>query len=263
MAQNQHTAMPQPLSIVIITFNEAENIERCIRSVAGIADEVLVVDSLSTDNTPELARSLGARVVQRPWPGYARQREWAAQAAAHDWVLALDADEYLSPELHASILQVKSAPQADAYSFNRLNRIGQYWVRHGGWYPDRKVRLFDRRKVKFIDAGGHDTVQPVEGATQEWLRGELLHHANADIHSRLAQVNKLGTDSARYMFQNGKRSSWLKLLLKPPFRFIKEYFLRRGFLDGFYGLVIAASSAQYVFWRELKIMELQRKGKTS
>lgn len=253
--------MPQPLSVVIITFNEAENIERCIRSVADIADEVLVVDSFSTDNTPDLARSLGARVVQRPWPGYARQREWAAQEATYDWVLALDADEYLSPELRDSIAQTKSLPAADACSFNRLNRIGEYWVRHGGWYPDRKVRLFDRRKVRFIDAGGHDAVQPVEGATQQRLRGELLHHANADIRSRLTQINKLSSDSAVYLYQNGQRSSWWKLLFKPPFRFLKEYLLRRGFLDGFYGLVIAASSAQYVFWREFKIMEFQRKGK--
>jgi glycosyltransferase involved in cell wall biosynthesis len=249
------------LSVVIITFNEAANIERCIGSTAGLADEVLVVDSFSTDDTPAIARRLGARVVQRAWPGYAQQREWAAQEAAHDLVLALDADEYLSSELHAAILPIKNLSSADAYTFNRLNRIGEYWVRHGGWYPDRKLRLFDRRKVTFHDAGGHDSIVPVPGATTGHLPGHLLHHSNPDLHDRLAQINKLSLDSALYLYRSGRKASWPGLFFKPPVRFFKEYFLRLGFLDGFYGLALACSSAQYVFWREYKIMELQRKTK--
>lgn len=252
------------LSVVVITFNEAANIERCLQSTAGLADEVLVVDSFSTDDTPALARRLGARVVQRAWPGYAQQREWAAHEAAHNFVLALDADEYLSPELHRAIAEVKNASvTSDAYTFNRLNRIGHYWVRHGGWYPDRKLRLFDRRKVTFHDAGGHDSIVPVPGATTTHLPGHLLHHSNPDLHDRLAQINKLSLDSALYLHRSGRKASWPGLFFKPPVRFVKEYFLRQGFLDGFYGLALACSSAQYVFWREYKIMELQRKTKNA
>lgn len=244
------------LSVAVITFNEAANIARCLRSVEGLADEIVVVDSFSTDDTPAIAAGLGARVLQRAWPGYSAQREWACAQAQHNWVLALDADEYLSPELFQSIAEVKAQPVADAYSFNRLNRIGEYWVRHGGWYPDRKLRLFDRRKVCFQDAGGHDSVAPLPGATTARLKGHLLHHANADLHERVAQVNKLSLDSAKYLHARGKRSSWLRILLKPMWRFVSEYLLRRGFLDGAYGLALASSSAQYVFWREFKLWEM-------
>lgn len=246
------------LSIVIITFNEAANIERCIRSVEGLADEVLVVDSFSSDETPAIATRLGARVLQRPWPGYAPQREWAARQARHELVLALDADEYLSAELYTSIAAVKLHADADAFLFPRRNRIGTYWVRHGSWYPDKKLRLFFRSKVKFDDAGGHDTVVPLPGCRVSILHGDLMHHANNGIQERLTQVNKLSGDSAGYLFRSGKRTSWARILLKPAVRFSVEYFFRLGFLDGFYGYAIAVSSAQYVFWREYKLMEMHR-----
>jgi glycosyltransferase involved in cell wall biosynthesis len=248
----------ESLSVVIITFNEAENIERCIRSVAGLADEVLVVDSFSSDATPALAAQLGAVVVQRSWPGYSLQREWAAKNARFEFVLALDADECLSPELYEAIANEKSQPNADAYIFARRNRIGTYWVRHGAWYPDKKLRLFFRSKVRFEGAGGHDAVTTVDGSRISALRGDLLHYANKGIQDRLTQVNKLSGDSATYLFQAGKKTSWLKILLKPGFRFAIEYFIRLGVLDGFYGFAIAASSAQYVFWREYKLMEMYR-----
>jgi len=248
----------QPLSVVIITFNEAENIERCIRSVKGLADEVLVVDTFSSDATPVLAEQRGAKVIQRSWPGYALQRAWAAGNARHEFILALDADEYLSTELYESIAFEKIQPNADAYIFARRNRIGTYWVRHGGWYPDKKLRLFFRNKVRFEDAGGHDTVKVLDGCRLSELKGNLLHHANSGIQDRLSQVNKLSGDSAAYLFRTGRKPSWLKILLKPGFRFAIEYFLRVGFLDGFYGFAIAVSSAQYVFWREYKLMELHR-----
>ncbi len=251
------------LSVVIITFNESANIERCISSVEGLADEIVVVDSFSTDDTPALAAGLGARVLQRPWPGYAAQREWAVAQAAHDLVLALDADEYLSPELYASISEVKKTAGAGTYAFNRFNRIGDYWVRHGGWYPDRKLRLFDRRKVRFQDAGGHDSVVPLPGLSTAYLPGHLLHYANAGLHERVAQINKLSRDSAEYLHRVGKKPSWARILLKPAGRFLGEYFLRRGFQDGFYGFALAVSSAQYVFWREYKLMELERKERAS
>lgn len=253
--------MMQPLSVIIITFNEAANISRCIGSVQQLADEIIVVDSFSTDNTPEIAQSLGARVFSRPWPGYAAQREWAAGQTTHDLILALDADEFLSPELTEAIHQVKLNPSADTYSFSRFNKIGPYWVRFGSWNPDRKLRLFYKDKVRFIHTGGHDTISPVQQASHQRLNGKLLHFAYDNLHQRITQINKLSSDSANYLFHIGRKTSWAHILLKPIFRFFAEYFIKLGCLDGFYGFAIAASSAQYVFWREYKLLELLRSNK--
>ncbi len=249
------------LSVVVITLNEAENIERCLSSVQGLADEIVVVDSFSTDDTVALAQAMGAKVLQHPFQSYSQQRAFAVQQASSDHVLALDADEYLSEELKASIRRVKSVWSADCFTFNRLNRIGDKWLRHTSWYPDRKLRLFDRRKVTFTGTGGHDTIQPNVGTTVQHLAGDLLHHANPDIHSRAQQMNNLSRASAIYLFEQGKRTNWFRIFFKPPLRFFVEYILRRGFLDGFYGFVIAKTAAYYVFLREVKLAELWRKKK--
>jgi glycosyltransferase involved in cell wall biosynthesis len=248
----------QALSVIIITFNEASQIARCIRSVQDIADEILVVDSYSTDNTIEIAQALGAKTLLHHWPGYAQQREWATAQTSHNLVLALDADEFLSPELSESIRKVKHQPSADTYSFSRFNKIGPYWVKYGSWNPDRKLRLFIKHKVQFIDNGGHDAIIPQPDTTHQQLSGKLLHFAYDNLHQRIAQINKLSSDSANYLFRIGRKSSWMHVLLKPTFRFLSEYILRLGCLDGFYGFAIAASSAQYVFWREYKLLELTR-----
>ncbi len=246
------------LSVVVITFNESENIERCLHSVAGIADEMLVVDSFSTDDTVARAQALGAKVMLHPFESYNQQRSFAAQQASHDYVLALDADEYLSNTLHEAILKIKKYWKSDTYTFNRLNKIGDTWLRHTSWYPDTKLRLFDRRKVIFTGIGGHDTIKPVPGATTQHLPGELLHHASADLHSRAQQTNNLSTASARYLFEQGKRTNWLRILLKPLARFLVEYILKRGYLAGFYGFMLSKTSAYYVFLREAKLAEMWR-----
>jgi glycosyltransferase involved in cell wall biosynthesis len=249
------------ISAVIITFNEAANIERCVRSVADVVDDILVVDSFSTDSTVAIAEGCGARVVQHPWEDYNKQREFAAHAALHDHVLALDADEFLSPELLVSLREVREKWTSDCYSFNRLNRIGDRWIRHGGWYPDRKVRLFDRSKVTFVSNRGHDSVVPIAGATTDWLAGDLLHYANSNLHDRVVRVNQTSTEAARFDYLHGKKSALWRILLKPPARFLGEYFLRQGFRDGFYGLAIARTSAQYVYLRESKLREMHRLGR--
>ena len=243
------------LSVVVIALNEAANIDRCLDSVQGIADEIVVVDSYSTDDTVALAEARGARVLFHRFESYNQQREHAARAASSDYVLALDADEYLSAELRESIAAAKQSWLTDTYVFNRLNRIGDTWL----WYhPDRKLRLFDRRKVKFTGIGGHDTVAPVPGATKSNLPGHLLHHVNVDLHDRTAQNNRLSTATARYYYGQGRRGSWLRMLYKPFFRFLIEYFLRRSFLSGFYGFTVAVISAHYVFLREAKLLEMWR-----
>lgn len=249
------------LSVVILTYNEAVNIRRCIESVRGVADEVLVIDSFSSDNTVAIARECGARVVQNPWENYNIQRAFGAKTAEYDHVLALDADEYLDDDLRRSLLQVKESWTKDAYRLIRLNRIGNTWIRHTSWYPDRKLRLFDRRKVEFVSRAGHDIIQLKQKGTIGKVQGHLLHLANFNLHERALRDNETSTEGARYYYQKGRKGSWLRILFKPFFRFFVEYFLRLGFLSGFYGYAIARTAAHYVFLREAKLLEMNRFGK--
>jgi len=244
------------ISLVVITFNEEKNIQRCLESAAGVADEILVVDSVSTDQTVAIAESLGARIILQPFLGYVEQKRFAIEQAAHPYVLSLDADEALSEELRQSILQAKAHWTHDCYSMNRLSNIGDQWIRHGGWYPDRKMRLFDRARFAVEGINPHDKFVPVQGARSTHLKGDILHYTNDSIESRVQTINRFSTLAAKAFHERGKRGSWLRLLFKPFFRFFAEYILRLGFLDGFYGFVIAITSAQYVFLREAKLREM-------
>lgn len=244
------------ISLVVMTLNEAHNIRRCLESSFGIADEILVVDSLSTDDTVTISESLGARVILQPFLGFVEQRQFAINHAAHPFILILDADEVLSEQLRQSILQVKAHWTHDCYYMNRLSNIGDQWIRHGGWYPDRKMRLFDRTQFAVEGINPHDKLVPVKGARSTHLKGDMLHYTNSDIESRINTINRFSTLAAKAFHERGKRGSWLRLLFKPFFRFFVEYVLRRGFLDGFYGFVVAITSAQYVFLREAKLREM-------
>lgn len=246
------------ISLVVMTFNEEEKIQSCLASARGIVDELIVVDSFSTDRTVSLAREMGARVIEHPFEGYRAQREFAISQATHEYILSLDADERLDPVLAGQIRNVRSNWQADGYTMNRLNFLGEQPLRAGGWYPDRKLRLFDRRKVVFQGIEPHDTIELVPGGRARHLRGDILHATNRDIADRIATLNRFSTQAAAAMFARGQRSHWGRLLVKPAFRFFKEYILQRGFTDGLAGLVIARTSAAYVFWREAKLIELQR-----
>lgn len=243
--------------MVVMTYNEAQNIERCLASVRTLADECLVVDSFSTDDTVARAAAMGARILEHPFHSYNAQRAFAAEQATHDFILALDADEYVSDELATSIQSAKQ-DTTETYTFNRRNRIGNKWMRSTSWYPDRKLRLFDRRRVRFEGSGGHDVIVPLTGISTAHLSGDLLHHTSTDLHDRMQQVNKLTTASARHQFEQGKRGSYLRLLVKPPVRFLVEYVLRGGFRDGFYGFTISRTAAMYVFLREAKLLEMNR-----
>ncbi len=247
------------LSGLVMTYNEEANLDRCLKSMEGIADEVLVVDSESTDRTVDIARSYGARIIVRPYPGFKEQRTFMIEAATFDQVLVLDADEEISPELRSSILSAKAHWPSDCYWCNRLSRIGDHWIRHGAYYPDRKMRLFDRRKYVHAGINPHDKPVPAPGASASHLAGDLLHHAYTDLSERAEKMNSLSTHAAQAYLELGKRGSLFRILLKPTFRFLIEYVLRGGFLDGFYGFAIARTSAVYVFLREAKLMELQRK----
>ena len=242
------------LSVVIITLNEAGNLPRLFQSLGGIGDEVLVVDSGSTDGTVAIAEAAGARVIHQGFLGHREQKALAIRAATYDHVLSLDADEALSPELCTSVRAKLRDWTHDGYYVNRLNRLEGKWIRHGGWYPDRKMRLFDRRRYVMGGVNPHDSFDPAPGATTTRIEGDLLHYTNDTLESRLETVNRFSTIAAGAFYERGKRGSWVRILVKPPARFISEYVLQRGFRDGRLGLFIAWTSARYVWLREKKLL---------
>jgi len=224
----------RPLSAVIITLNAASQLAECLDSLA-FCDEIVVVDSGSSDGTPELARQRGARVIHQDWLGYGRQKQFAVEQARHDWVLCVDADERVTTELRESIVAVLAAPTHAAYLFPRCNRFMGRYLRHGEGYPDWSLRLFDRRHARWSEDAVHEKVV-ADGAVGT-LPGDLLHDSAETQESYLAKQDRYTTLAAAAALASGKRSSLLRQLLSPLLRFIKFYFLRLGFLDGWPGLV--------------------------
>lgn len=247
------------ISAVVITYNEEQNIERCLNSLKECVDELLVVDSYSTDRTREIAEALGARFVQNPFEGHIEQKNFAMKEASHDWVLSLDADEALSKDLQSSIRKVKESGDFDGYELNRLTSYCGKWIRHGGWYPDRKVRLWNRNRGAWGGENPHDRVHMKMGAKVGKLKGDLLHYSFYTIEDHIQQIQKFTTIAAQVGFQNGKKSGFLKRNLGPLFTFLKMYFFKLGLLDGYYGFVIAINSAHYKFQKETKLRELNKK----
>jgi glycosyltransferase involved in cell wall biosynthesis len=233
-----------PISATIITLNEAQNIARAIRSLA-VADEVLVVDSGSTDGTPEIARSLGARVVAHSWPGFSAQKNFASGEAKHDWILSLDADEELNEDAQAAVRNWKAAePKAAGYRFARRARYLGRWILHSGWYPDFKLRLFDRRRGAWQGAYLHESVG-VQGPV-ETLAGEILHYTCDSIEDHEMRIEFYTDLAAQEMLERGERPGPARRLLVPPWVFVETYFLRLGVLDGPQGFAIARMAARYV-----------------
>ncbi len=248
----------EPLSVVIMTLNEEKNIERCIQSLGNLPDQILVVDSGSTDRTVPLAEQLGAKVVYHPFVSYRAQREYSIQMAEHDWVLALDADEFLDAELRSQLAREKANRQYDVYEIRRRNMIGEQIIYYGGWGRDRKIRLFKRDQVYQPDFRVHDQILPIPKVLVGKLSGYLMHRTNEDLKDRIKSINNLSSAAALEALEKGKKSNWWRVLIRPSWRFFREYVLESGFLDGYWGYVIAKSSAQYVFLREVKMMEQQR-----
>lgn len=248
----------KPLSVVIITFNEELNIARCIESIRSLADEIIVLDSFSTDRTADIARELGAFVYQEKFRGYIAQKNLALQFARHDYILSLDADEALDPVLAAAIMEEKKTLEHRAYKMNRCTNFCGRYIRHGLWYPDTKVRLFDRRIGSWSGLNPHDRVQLREGFVARHLEGNILHYSFASIDDLVWQNNRLSSIAATSMFNTGRRSSILKMITHPAWAFINGYFLRLGFLDGCDGLTIAINTAHQVFLKYAKLYRLQR-----
>ncbi len=238
------------ISATIITFNEERNIARAIESLR-CCDEILVVDSGSTDRTVEIAEKLGARVVECPWRGYAAQKNAASEEATHDWILSLDADESLSESLEAEIWQLKkTGPRFDAYTMPRLAQYLGRWILHSGWYPDRKIRLFDRRKSRWVGDYVHESVQ-VNGRLGH-LDSNILHFTCGSLSEHLKVMDRYTTLAAEQMVASHKKIGWRHLVLDPPWTFFRAYILQRGFLDGVEGLSIAYMAALYNFVKYAK-----------
>jgi glycosyltransferase involved in cell wall biosynthesis len=248
------------LSACVITLNEADRIDACLESLAW-CDEIVVVDSHSSDDTRARAAARGARVVERDWPGYAAQKEFAIRAAAHDWVLVIDADERLSDALRDELiaLRARGFGAAAGWSMPRCSQYLGRWIRHGTWYPDRLVRLFDRRRGRFAPNPNYDLHEHVvlDGAPHE-CRGELLHVPYRDIGEHLRTIDRYTTIMAAGLHARGRRAGLSHLVLRPAGRFFKFYVLKRGFLDGWRGLLLAYLAAHYVRMRYAKLLALNQ-----
>lgn len=252
--------MPK-ISTIIISFNEEANIERCIESVAGISDEIVVVDSGSTDRTAEIARRYTDRVIIREWPGYGKQKQWALDQVSHEWVFSVDADEEVSPELKAEIETLDF--RADGYYLPRRVWYLNRWINHCGWYPDYVLRLFKKKRGGFTDNILHESV--VLKGTTERLKNNLHHYSYRDVTHHLEKMNTFTSLAAKQMYARGTRAGVYSVSIVPFLEFIKVYFLKRGILDGLPGLVIATLHACYVFEKYAKLFEmgLNEKGTAS
>jgi len=243
------------LSVVLITQNAAAQLPDCLASVA-FADEVVVVDSDSSDDTVKVAAHYGARVVKKEWLGFGRQKQIAVEQAAHDWVLCLDADERVSPELAASLVRALNAPAAPVYRMARRNRFLGRWLRHGEGYPDWSPRLFDRRQARWSDDVVHEKV--LYAVTPGTLEGDLLHESAEGIGRYLDKQNRYSTLAAQELHRHGRSAGLAELAFSPLVRFIKFYFLRLGCLDGLPGLVHIAIGCMNSFTKYAKLIELNR-----
>lgn len=246
------------ISVVIITLNEERNIERCIKSVTEVADEVLVIDSLSADSTKKIAESLGARVIEQPFLGHIEQKNFAKHQATHDWVLSLDADEALSEQLKLSILGIKKMGLQGGYTMNRLTNYCGKWIKHSGWYPDVKLRLFRKDDGNWTGVNPHDRYELDSTSKVEHLSGNLLHYSFYTMEEHRAQIEKFSDISSRAKYSKGIRSNRLKVIVKPVAKFLKSFVIKRGFQDGYYGWIIATYSAYATYLKYSKLLQIQR-----
>jgi len=249
------------LSVCIITRDEEANIVRTLESVKSIADEIIVVDSGSTDNTVALAKSCGAKVFVEEWKGFAAQKNSALAKAAGEWILSLDADEEVSPELAASIKKLLKAPQPaaafDGYMVARRNMYLNRWIRRSGYYPDRKLRLVKRERAQFEDRAVHEDMK-MKGATGR-LEGDLIHHAYPKLENFIAHANRYSSLGAGMVTGERKvRFSIIDIVVRPWVAFIYRYFFRGGFLDGREGLLVHLTHAAYVSWKYAKAWEISK-----
>jgi glycosyltransferase involved in cell wall biosynthesis len=249
------------ITATIITHNEAHNIRAACESVSW-ADEVLVVDSDSTDNTQEIAAASGARVINQSWQGFAAQKQFASEAATHDWIFSLDADERVSDELALSIKDLRLLEEsrlADGYQIARRAFYMNRWIRGGGWYPDYQLRLYKRSRGRWEGAFIHESVQLESGAIVKRLKGDILHYVKDDVANSHRMVGeRYAPLGARQMFEAGRRTSPLGIAVAAPATFIRSFILKGGFRDGLAGLSIASFAAYHAFLKRLLLWQMQQ-----
>ena len=246
------------ISATIITFNEEANIKAACESLAW-ADEIVVVDSNSTDATRQVAEACGARVLVNSWPGFGAQKQFAVNQAAHDWIFSLDADERVSDELRDSLAALKQKPDlADGYLIPRRTFYQQRWIRGGGWYPDRQLRFFDRTKGHWKQRHIHESVEMNAGARVSELKGDLLHYTSPDAaHHHRMIGERYAPLAAQQMFEDGRRTSVFAVASAGPAAFVRSFILKGGFRDGFAGFTIASFAAHHAFLKHLMLWERQ------
>lgn len=246
------------ISAVVITKNEARNVERCLRSLAPVADEIVVVDDHSTDETVAICERLGARVVRQAWLGFGPQKNFANGLARHGWVLSLDADEALDEDLQRSIREAKAKGLGGAYQLSRLNSYYGRFLRHGLEYPDRKIRLFHRDRARWNESLVHEGLVLDASLPVTRLEGHLLHYTYASVAEHVAKANRYTSLAAEDALRRGARPSLARMLSSPLAVFLKSYLLRRGFLDGRHGLVLSVLHAHGAFLKHVKLWDLHR-----
>jgi glycosyltransferase involved in cell wall biosynthesis len=245
------------LSVVIITFNEERNIGRCIDSIQSIADEIVVVDSFSTDQTVSIAQQKGAKIVLHAFGGHIEQKNYAITQASSPYILSIDADEMPDETFLHQIAHIKKNWMHDGYSVNRLNNYCGKWIRHGAWYPDIKLRLWDSRKGNWSGTNPHDRYEMEASSSIVHLPGDLLHFSYQSVEEHEKKADYFSSIAAKAYFNKGKRSSVFKMVFSPVFRFLRDYIVKLGFLDGKEGFTIARIIAYEVYLKYKKLKQLQ------
>ena len=242
------------ISATVITFNEEHNIRRCLESIRWV-DEIVVIDSHSTDRTIEICKEFTDKVIQRDWPGHIDQKNYAVDSATHDWILSLDADEEVSPELLQELKAIaQNGPTVDGYAMPRKVHYLNRWIRYGGWYPDHKVRLFNRQKARWGGINPHDRI--IMDSKPIYLTGDLYHYSFRDVSAHIRQINSFTSIGAEELMARDIKPSWFRLMLHPLAKFFKSYILKAGFLEGRAGFYIAISGSFYVYLKYVKHWEL-------
>ena len=247
------------VSTCIMTFNEENNIKECIESVKEFSDEILIVDSLSTDKTVNIAKNLGAKVIFQEFLGYAKQRQFAINNAENDWIFCIDADERASKELALKILELKKNDFYDFHGFyvNRKNYYLGKWIKYGGWYPEKRIRLFNRKYGKSTGINPHDKIEMSRDSKIGDLNLDIIHFPYKNITHHLEVINKYSSIAAKEKIERGEKVTFLNIIFNPIFKFFKAYVIKKGFLMGKIGFIHAVMGYISVFMKYLKTWELQ------
>jgi len=245
------------ISAVIITYNEEEHLDKCLKSLVNVADEIVVVDSFSTDKTQAICNKYNVNFIQQKFLGYIEQKNFAISKVKYEYIISLDGDEALSKELQASILKLKQHWKHDGYYCARLNNYCGQWIKHSDWYPNRKLRIFKKNAGSWQGINPHDSYKLNNPNSKGVLKGDILHWVHSTYKEHRIKVENFSTIAAEAYFVKGKKSSVFKIIFRPSWAFFKAYFLRLGFLDGLNGFIICVQTFNVVFLKYLKLYQLQ------